>query len=50
MGGVFVVAEHFNISPSEILTRWSYPLFVDSLERLAVLNEIEHRRAKLMEQ
>ena len=49
MGGVFAVSEHFNISPSEILTKWSYPLFVDSIERLSVLNEIETRRAKLME-
>jgi len=50
MGGVFSVAEHFNISPADILTKWSYPIFIDSIERLSVLNEIESRKAKLMEQ
>ena len=47
MGAVFVVAEHFRISPHEILNEWDYPLFLDGLERLNVLNEIQHRRDKL---
>lgn len=46
MKAVFSIAEHFTISPKEILTTWSYPLFLDSLERLSVVNEIESRKAE----
>jgi hypothetical protein len=43
------VAEHFKISPLEIHREWSYPMFLNSIERMAVLNEIEMRKAEAME-
>ena len=49
MASIFAVAEHFCISPAEILMDWSFPLFLDSLERLAVLDEVETRKANAME-
>ena len=48
MKAVFAVSEHFRLSPAEVLN-WSYPLFMDALERLAVVNEIESRKAEAME-
>tara|TARA_R100000951_G_scaffold47439_1_gene40515 strand:+ start:27448 stop:27606 length:159 start_codon:yes stop_codon:yes gene_type:complete len=46
---VFAVAEHFKVSPCTILKKWSYPLFLDAIERLAVVNEIESRKAEAMD-
>ena len=48
MQAIFAVAEHFKVSPKEVLTSWSYPLFLDCVERLAVVNEIESRKAEAM--
>jgi hypothetical protein len=49
MQAVFALSEHFRVSPKEILSDWSYPLFLDAIERLAVVNEIESRKAEAME-
>lgn len=43
------MSEHFKVSPKEVLIEWDYPLFMDALERLAVVNEIEARKAEAME-
>jgi hypothetical protein len=48
MAAVFAVSEHFTVSPADVL-KWSYPLFMDALERLAVVNEIEERLAVVNE-
>ena len=48
MAAVFAVSEHFTVSPADV-PKWSYPLFMDALERLAVVNEIEARKAEAME-
>ncbi len=46
---MFAVAEHFSISPREVLSHWSYPMFLDSVERIAVLSEIEMRKSEALE-
>ena len=40
---MFSVARHFNVSPDEVLRRWSMPLFLDALEAMHVEAEITHR-------
>lgn len=43
------MAEHFKISPLEIHKDWSYPMFLNAIERMAVLGEIEMRKSEAME-
>jgi len=49
MAGVFALSEHFNVSPHIILDNWDYPMFLDGLERLEVIAEIEKRKNKASE-
>lgn len=37
------MAKHFTVSPNEVLSQWSMPLFLDALEALQVEAEITHR-------
>ncbi len=46
--GVFMVAKHYQIDPAAIF-EWPYRLFIDALENLQVLAEVDRVRQRLMD-